>query len=213
MERVPDVFDVWFDSAVASWATLNFPRDVGEFKEWWPADFITEGHDQTRGWFYSQLGASMVAFGRAPYKSVLMHGFTLDEQGRKMSKSIGNVVQPEEVVDKYGADTLRFYVLASNAPWEDLHFSWDGVENINRMLNILWNAYRFPLPYMILDGFDISKADIEKYALRPEDRWLISRVNSSRRRSRPICPSICSIELQERCRNSSSRICPDGTYS
>ncbi|MDM7935329.1 MAG: isoleucine--tRNA ligase, partial [Methanothrix sp.] len=82
MRRSPDVFDVWFDSAVASWATLNFPRDESQLSEWWPADFITEGHDQTRGWFYSQLGASMVSFGRAPYRSVLMHGFTLDDQGR-----------------------------------------------------------------------------------------------------------------------------------
>ena len=100
MMRSPDVFDVWFDSAVASWATLRFPSHEEEFADWWPADFITEGHDQTRGWFYSQLGAAMVSFGRAPYKSVLMHGFTLDDQGRKMSKSIGNIVQPEEVVQE-----------------------------------------------------------------------------------------------------------------
>jgi len=180
MHRSPDVFDVWFDSAVASWATLNFPRDEKEFEEWWPADFITEGHDQTRGWFYSQLGASMVSFGKAPYKSVLMHGFTLDDQGRKMSKSIGNVVQPDEVVQKYGADILRFYVLGANAPWEDLHFSWDAVENTGRMVNIFWNAYRFALPYMILDGFDAGKADLSRWsdALRPEDRWILSRVNS-----------------------------------
>jgi len=180
MSRSPDVFDVWFDSAVASWATLNFPRNEKEFEEWWPADFITEGHDQTRGWFYSQLGASMVSFGKAPYKSVLMHGFTLDDQGRKMSKSIGNVVQPDEVVQKYGADILRFYVLGANAPWEDLHFSWDAVENTGRMLNIFWNAYRFALPYMILDGFDAGKADLSRWsdALRPEDRWILSRVNS-----------------------------------
>jgi isoleucyl-tRNA synthetase len=178
--RVPDVFDVWFDSAVASWATLRFPAQEKAFEEWWPADFITEGHDQTRGWFYSQLGASMVSFGKAPYRSVLMHGFTLDEQGRKMSKSIGNVVSPEEVVKKYGADTLRFYVLSSNAPWEDLHFSWDSIENVNRMLNILWNAYRFPLPYMVLDGFDVCMADLSRIQknLRPEDRWILSRVNS-----------------------------------
>ena len=180
MKRSPDVFDVWFDSAVASWATLRFPGNEKEFLDWWPADFITEGHDQTRGWFYSQLGASMVSFGRAPYKSVLMHGFTLDDQGRKMSKSIGNIVQPEEVVQKFGADILRFYVLGANAPWEDLHFSWEAVENTSRMLNIFWNAYRFALPYMILDKFDLSKADLSKYdnSLRAEDRWILSRVNS-----------------------------------
>ncbi|OPY56767.1 MAG: Isoleucine--tRNA ligase [Methanosaeta sp. PtaU1.Bin055] len=180
MRRVPDVFDVWFDSAVASWATLNYPRDKRQLEEWWPADFITEGHDQTRGWFYSQLGASMVSFGVAPYKSVLMHGFTLDDKGKKMSKSIGNVVSPEEVVEKFGADTLRLYVLTSNAPWEDIHFSWEEVANTNRMLNILWNAYRFPLPYMILDGFDPKRTTLESCLkdLRPEDRWILSRVNT-----------------------------------
>ncbi|HOU70056.1 MAG TPA: isoleucine--tRNA ligase [Methanothrix sp.] len=180
MKRSPDVFDVWFDSAVASWATLRFPSHEEDFNEWWPADFITEGHDQTRGWFYSQLGAAMVSFGRAPYKSVLMHGFTLDDQGRKMSKSIGNIVQPEEVVSKFGADILRFYVLGANAPWEDLHFSWESVENTSRMLNIFWNAYRFALPYMVLDGFDAEKADLSRYekSLRPEDRWILSRINS-----------------------------------
>jgi isoleucyl-tRNA synthetase len=180
MVRSPDVFDVWFDSAVASWATLRFPSHEEEFRDWWPADFITEGHDQTRGWFYSQLGAAMVSFGRAPYKSVLMHGFTLDDQGRKMSKSIGNIVQPEEVVQKFGADILRFYVLGANAPWEDLHFSWDAVENTSRMLNIFWNAYRFALPYMVLDKFDAGKADLSRYEsnLRPEDRWILSRINS-----------------------------------
>jgi isoleucyl-tRNA synthetase len=122
----------------------------------------------------------MVSFGRAPYKSVLMHGFTLDDQGRKMSKSIGNIVQPEEVVQKFGADILRFYVLGANAPWEDLHFSWDAVENTSRMLNIFWNAYRFALPYMVLDKFDAGKADLSRYEsnLRPEDRWILSRVNS-----------------------------------
>ncbi len=180
MSRVPDVFDVWFDSAVASWATLNYPHEEKAFKEWWPADFITEGHDQTRGWFYSQLGASMIAFGKAPYKSVLMHGFTLDTEGKKMSKSLGNVVSPEEVVAKYGAEALRFYVLSQNAPWEDLKFSWDEVGNIHRMLNILWNVYRFPLPYMMLDNFNpLEIADKSAtLPLRLEDKWILSRMQS-----------------------------------
>jgi isoleucyl-tRNA synthetase len=107
MHRVEDIFDVWFDSAVASWATLGFPGKVDAWEQLWPADFITEGQDQTRGWFYSQLGASTFAFGRAPYKSVLMHGFALDAEGRKMSKSLGNVVAPSEVVEKVGVDVLR----------------------------------------------------------------------------------------------------------
>ena len=195
MRRVPDVFDVWFDSAVASWATLNYPRDEDQIREWWPADFITEGHDQTRGWFYSQLGASMVSFGVAPYRSVLMHGFTLDDKGKKMSKSIGNVVSPEEVVGKFGADTLRLYVLSSNAPWEDIHFSWEEVANTNRMLNILWNAYRFPLPYMILDGFDPKRTTLVmvRESLRPEDRWILSRANTL---AREVETSMGSYQLQ-----------------
>ncbi|MFQ6062967.1 MAG: class I tRNA ligase family protein, partial [Methanosarcinales archaeon] len=176
MERVRDVFDVWFDSAVASWATLNYPRDSEKFKELWPADFITEGHDQTRGWFYSQLGASMIAFDRAPYKSVLMHGFTLDEQGRKMSKSIGNVVNPEEVVEKYGADTLRLYVLSQSAPWEDLKFNWEEVATIFKNLNIFWNVYRFPLLYMESDNFDPSITTLDKVRahLKIEDKFILS---------------------------------------
>lgn len=180
MRRVEDVFDVWFDSAIASWAGLDFPHKSKAFDTWWPADFITEGHDQTRGWFYSQLGASMIAFGRVPYKSVLMHGFTLDDLGGKMSKSIGNVVTPEDVIDRYGADTLRLYILSSNAPWEDLRFNWEDVQNMHRMLNILWNAYRFPLPYMTLDNFDPSTVSLEsvKPHLRMEDKWILSRVNS-----------------------------------
>ena len=188
MHRVADIFDVWFDSAVASWATLGFPRRREAFDRYWPADFITEGQDQTRGWFYSQLGASTMAFSRAPYKSVLMHGFALDADGRKMSKSLGNVVTPEEVMNQFGVDVLRFYVLWANAPWDDLKFNWDGVKTIHRALNILWNVYRFPLPYMALDSFQPASDDggrwndafvrdnIEK--MPEEDRWIISRVNS-----------------------------------
>ena len=188
MRRVDDIFDVWFDSAVASWATLGFPREREAFDRYWPADFITEGQDQTRGWFYSQLGASNVAFGRAPYRSVLMHGFALDAEGRKMSKSIGNVVTPEEVMSQYGVDVLRYYVLWANAPWDDLKFNWDGVKTIHRALNILWNVYRFPLPYMILDSFRPAAGDAERWDgsfvrahirdMPEEDRWIVSRVNT-----------------------------------
>jgi isoleucyl-tRNA synthetase len=180
MTRVEDVFDVWFDSAVASWATLRFPQNVEDFEKWWPADFITEGHDQTRGWFYSQLGASMVAFGKAPYKSVLMHGFTLDGEGKKMSKSLGNVIEPKEVIAKYGADTLRCFVMSASAPWDDLKFNSEELGTINRTLNILWNVYRFPLPYMVLDRFDPSKVSLESVMgyMRKEDRWILSRAQS-----------------------------------
>jgi isoleucyl-tRNA synthetase len=187
MKRVEDIFDVWFDSAVASWATLGYPGNKKEFEKLWPAEFITEGQDQTRGWFYSQLGASTVAFGKAPYRSVLMHGFALDAEGKKMSKSFGNVVSPEEVIAKVGVDVLRLYVLSSSAPWDDLKFNWEGVSTVNRAVNILWNVYRFPLPYMILDSFEPSSTTgtwdgtfvAGHIAKMPdEDRWIVSRVNS-----------------------------------
>ncbi len=188
MHRVEDIFDVWFDSACASWATVGFPRRTAEYEELWPADFITEGQDQTRGWFYSQLGASTIAFGQAPYKNVLMHGFALDAEGRKMSKSFGNVVTPEEVVEKFGVDVLRLYTLSASAPWDDLKFNWEGVKTLNRAMNILWNVYRFPLPYMILDGFSPAVDSGGRWdesaitglvdRMPVEDRWIISRVNS-----------------------------------
>jgi isoleucyl-tRNA synthetase len=188
MKRVPDIFDVWFDSAVASWATLSFPGKTGDFDRLWPADFIAEGQDQTRGWFYSQLGASTIAFNRSPYKSVLMHGFALDAEGRKMSKSFGNVVSPEEVITTHGVDILRLYVLSSNAPWDDLKFNWESVRTVNRAVNIFWNVYRFPLPYMILDDFKPSAGQSDGWdntaigssfpRMVAEDRWIISRINS-----------------------------------
>jgi isoleucyl-tRNA synthetase len=188
MRRVDDIFDVWFDSAVASWATLRYPGETRDFERLWPADFIAEGQDQTRGWFYSQLGASMIAFNKAPYKSVLMHGFALDAEGRKMSKSFGNVVTPEEVITSQGVDVLRLYVLSSNAPWDDLKFNWDGVKTVNRAINIFWNVYRFPLPYMILDSFtprtdasgrwDDRVIPENLMVMAPEDRWIISRINT-----------------------------------
>ncbi|HON81442.1 MAG TPA: isoleucine--tRNA ligase [Methanoregulaceae archaeon] len=200
MRRVEDIFDVWFDSAVASWATLGFPAQTEAFDRLWPADFITEGQDQTRGWFYSQLGASTIAFGRCPYRSVLMHGFALDAEGRKMSKSLGNVVTPEEVVASQGVDVLRLYVLSSSAPWDDLKFNWDGVKTVNRAMNIFWNVYRFPLPYMILDGFspaagvdgawDPSGVAMRLNRMAPEDRWILSRINS--------CAAEVDNALQER---------------
>ncbi|MCD7782254.1 MAG: isoleucine--tRNA ligase [Methanosphaera sp.] len=179
MKRVPDVLDVWIDSGVAGWAALHYPQNPSEnFDEWFPYDFITEGHDQTRGWFYSQLGLGVAAFGKSPYKKVLMHGFTLDDTGKKMSKSLGNVVSPEEVIDKYGADVLRFYLLDANKPWDDLKFHWDEVQNSSKLFNILWNVYYFATTYMALDNFDPTKYEPEDLKFRQEDLWITSRVNT-----------------------------------
>lgn len=176
MKRVPDVIDVWLDSGTATWASLTYPSKKEEFEKWWPADFITEGHDQTRGWFYSQLGAGVIALDRAPYDQVLMHGFTLDKEGKKMSKSLGNVVTPESVFERYGADVLRFYFLWTIPPWDDLHFNWDEVRVVSRMLNVLWNVYVFATTYMALDNYLPSKSHASH--LREEDRWMISRINT-----------------------------------
>ncbi len=182
MTRVPDVLDVWFDSAVCSWAELKYPQEKEEFEKWWPCRWITEAHDQTRGWFYSQLGASVIAFDKIPYDKVLMHGFALDKEYRKMSKSDGNATSPHEIIEKYGVDSLRFYLLIANSPWEDLPFSWDGVKNGNRTLNILWNIYRFSTTYMALDAFDPEKWSYTelKDDFRAEDRWLYSRLEKAK---------------------------------
>jgi len=192
MQRVPDIFDVWFDSAVASWATVGFPALIGEeeLKERWPADLIIEGQDQTRGWFYSQLGASMASHGVSPYREVIMHGFALDSDRRAMSKSRGNVIDPMDVVEgrsgeeiaegsnrAAGADALRLFLLSQKPPWDDLVFSLEGVFNSFRALNVFWNLHRFPLPYMAMDDFRpdrIGYDEIKKH-LRKEDEWLLSR--------------------------------------
>ncbi|MGC8817095.1 MAG: isoleucine--tRNA ligase [Candidatus Hadarchaeum sp.] len=178
--RVPDVLDVWFDSGIASWASLGYPKRKEPFSQIWPSDFVTEGEDQVTKWFYSQQVVSIAAFGDVPYKRVLMHGFALDEKGRKMSKSLGNVVTPEDVTRKNGVDVLRLYILGANPPWEDLKFSWKGLEVVQKMIGVLWNVHVFATTYMSLDEFDPRKVDWEKVSasLLPEDRWMISRINS-----------------------------------
>lgn len=177
--REQDVLDVWLDAGNASWADLNYPPDVRQLRAWWPADVIVEAHDQTRGWFYSQLGPSVLLFNRGPYKSVLMHGHTLDKEGEKMSKSRGNVVMPGEVITKYGRDTLRFYSLQSTV-WEDFGFSWTTVEATARSLQIIWNVFSFATLYMNLDKFNPGKWTIQKLSksLLAEDKWLLSRTHS-----------------------------------
>lgn len=180
MHRISDVLDVWIDSGVAGWASLYYPQEKEMYDQWFPYDFITEGHDQTRGWFYSQLGTGVIALDQVPYRKVLMHGFMLDENGKKMSKSLGNVVKPEDVIERYGADVLRFYLLWASKPWDDLKFVWDELNNVKKMFNILWNVYVFSTTYMSLDEFNpvsCSEAD-NTMILRDEDKWIISKANS-----------------------------------
>ena len=178
MKRVPDVLDVWFDSGIAFYASLGYPmrRDLYEKLE--PADFITEGHDQIRGWFFSLLRSGIIGFGKTPYKRVLVHGFMLDEFGREMHKSLGNYVEFEELISKVPRDVVRFW-LSINTTWEDLRFSWRALEHMARDFVVIWNTFVFASTYMGLDAFDPEVVTIESVLgdLEVEDRWLLSRVN------------------------------------
>ncbi len=176
--RVPDVFDVWLDSSVASWGTIGYPENEEAFERLWPADLIMEAHDQTRGWFWSQLGMGSAALDEVPYRDVLMHGWALAEDGRKMSKSIGNIVAPQEAIDRHGADPMRLFLLTQNPQGDDMRFSWDEMGNRQRDLNILWNVFRFPLPYMRLDEFDPGAVSIAEAELETVDEWLLSRLQT-----------------------------------
>jgi isoleucyl-tRNA synthetase len=176
--RVPDVFDVWLDSSVATLGTIDYPSDEEAFEELWPADLIVEAHDQTRGWFWSQLGMGTAALGRIPYREVVMHGFTTIDEGEKMSKSRGNIVTPEEAIEEAGRDPLRAYLLSHDQQGTDLNFEWDGLREMQSTLNIFWNVFRFPLPYMDLDGYDPATASLDDGHLTVVDRWVLSRLQT-----------------------------------
>ncbi|AQL42517.1 isoleucine--tRNA ligase [Halorientalis sp. IM1011] len=176
--RVGDVFDVWLDSSVATWGTLNFPEQDEAFDELWPADLIIEAHDQTRGWFWSQLGMGTAALGEVPYDQVLMHGWALDSDGRKMSKSIGNIVEPGEAIERHGRDPMRLFLLSVTGQADDMKFSWEEMAEMQRRLNILWNVFRFPLPYMRMDEFDPGTVDLEHAETELVDEWVLSRLQT-----------------------------------
>jgi len=178
-ERVPDVFDVWLDSSVATWGTIDYPAETEAFEELWPADLIIEAHDQTRGWFWSQLGMGTAAVGKSPYERVMMHGHALMPDGRAMSKSKDIRVDPGEVLDDYGADPMRAFLLSLAARGEDMQFSYEATQEMQRRLNILWNVFRFPLPYMRLDGFDPAAVDLATCSLELEDEWVLSRLQGT----------------------------------
>jgi isoleucyl-tRNA synthetase len=177
MKRVPDVMDVWFDSSIATWAQLRYPQKRDEFKRWWPCDWVSEAHDQVKGWFYTQICSSMLVFDRMPYKSALVHGWILDQGGKQMSKTNDNCVSPSEVVKEYGRDATRLYLLKRAAPWDDVNFNADDVRIAGKFINTLWNCYVFAATYMSIDAFDPTrKRDVGK-GLAPEDRWLASRLD------------------------------------
>ena len=145
MYREPDVIDVWFDSGSMPYAQLHYPfENKDNFKNNFPADFIAEGVDQTRGWFYTLHALATMLFDSVAYKNVIANGLVLDKNGSKMSKRLGNVVDPFEVINNYGADALRFYIITNSQPWDSLKFDIEGVnEVVRRFFGTLYNTYSF----------------------------------------------------------------------
>ena len=178
MRRVPDVLDVWFDSGIAFYASVGYPRDKETYERLKPVDFIVEGHDQIRGWFFSLLRSGVIGFNEKPYLRVLVHGFVLDEQGREMHKSLGNYVAFEDLIRRVPRDVARLWLL-SNVTWEDLRFSWKALDHTLRLFNIIWNIFSFALTYMSIDNFDPEQFTLEevKSDMEVEDRWILSRLN------------------------------------
>ncbi len=179
MHRVKDVIDVWFDSGAMPYAQCHYPFENKEwFEAHFPADFIAEGIDQTRGWFYTLLVISTIISGKSSFKNVVVNDMMLDEFGKKMSKSTGNVVDPVEIMSKYGADNIRWYMLYVSQVWTPLKFSENGVKEVHsKFFNPFKNSYTFFQTYANIDNIDIKKCDV-KYEDREEiDKWLLSKYN------------------------------------
>ncbi len=180
MKRVPEVIDCWYDSGSMPFAQYHYPFENKElFESQFPAQFISEAVDQTRGWFYSLLAVSTLIFHQAPYKNVIVLGHVLDKDGQKMSKSNGNAVDPMEALEKYGADAIRWYFYINSAPWLPNRFHGDAVvEGQRKFMGTLWNTYAFFVLYANIDNFDATKYSLEYDKLSVMDKWALSRLNS-----------------------------------
>ena len=181
MHRVPEVIDCWFDSGSMPFAQHHYPFENKDlFEQQFPADFISEAVDQTRGWFYSLLAISTLIFNKAPYKNVIVLGHVQDENGQKMSKSKGNAVDPFEALETYGADAIRWYFYINSAPWLPNRFHGKAVmEGQRKFMGTLWNTYAFFVLYANIDEFDATKYKLEYDKLSVMDKWLLSRLNST----------------------------------
>ena len=181
MHRVPEVIDCWFDSGSMPFAQYHYPFENQElFEKHFPADFISEAVDQTRGWFYSLLAISTLIFNKAPYKNVIVLGHVQDENGQKMSKSKGNAVDPFDALEKYGADAIRWYFYINSAPWLPNRFHGKAVtEGQRKFMGTLWNTYAFFVLYANIDEFDATKYILEYEKLSVMDKWLLSKLNSA----------------------------------
>ncbi len=180
MHRVKEVIDCWFDSGAMPFAQWHYPFENKEiFQENFPADFISEAVDQTRGWFYSLLAISTLIFDKAPYKNVIVLGHVQDENGQKMSKSKGNVVDPFDALAEHGADAIRWYFYSNSAPWLPNKFHKGAVtEGQRKFMGTLWNTYAFFVLYANIDGFDATKYTLEYDKLSVMDKWLLSKLNT-----------------------------------
>ena len=181
MHRIPEVLDCWFDSGAMPFAQHHYPFENQEtFKEQFPAEFISEAVDQTRGWFYSLMAESTLLFHCAPYKNVIVLGHVQDKNGQKMSKSKGNAVDPFEALDKFGADAIRWYFYINSAPWLPNKFHEDAVKDgQKKFLSTLWNTYAFYVLYANIDNFDPTKYTLDYDKLPVMDRWVLSRLNTT----------------------------------
>lgn len=181
--REPDLIDVWFDSGAMPYAQLHYPfenKEAIDGRTYFPADFIAEGVDQTRGWFYTLHAIATMLFDSVAYKNVISNGLVLDKNGNKMSKRLGNAVDPFETLSKYGPDATRWYMVTNASPWDNLKFDTDGITDAQRgFFGTLYNTYTFFALYANIDGFVVDKNKLTPLAQRTElDRWIISRLNS-----------------------------------
>ena len=182
MKREADLIDVWFDSGSMPYAQIHYPfenKEALDSRQVYPADFIAEGVDQTRGWFFTLHAIATMVFDSVAYKAVISNGLVLDKNGNKMSKRLGNAVDPFSTIEKYGSDPLRWYMITNSSPWDNLKFDVDGVEEVRRkFFGTLYNTYSFFALYANVDGFEYKEADVPM-AERPEiDRWILSLLNS-----------------------------------
>ena len=180
MHRVPEVIDCWFDSGSMPFAQYHYPFENRElFEAQFPADFISEAVDQTRGWFYSLMAISTLLFNKAPFKNVIVMGHVQDENGQKMSKSKGNAVDPFDALQTYGADAIRWYFYTAGAPWLPKRFSGKAVqEGQRKFMSTLWNTYAFFVLYANIDQFDATKYTLDRESLSVMDRWVLSKMNT-----------------------------------
>ena len=181
MTRVKEVIDCWYDSGSMPFAQWHYPFENKEkFEERFPADFISEGVDQTRGWFYTLMAISTLVFNKAPFKNVIVLGHVQDANGQKMSKSKGNAVDPFEALETYGADAIRWYFYSNSAPWLPNKFHGGAVvEGQRKVMGTLWNTYAFYVLYANIDNFDPTKYTLDYDKLSIMDKWLISKLNTA----------------------------------